>query len=209
MNRKSYWQKIYSSKQPSDLSWFQKEPEISLRLIRNTDIAKDKAIIDVGGGASVLVDRLYEEGFLHVAVLDISQKALFYAQKRLDKNAQAIEWYKADIVEFEAPHPFMLWHDRAVFHFLTEPKDRKRYVTVLKQTLLPQGHVIIATFSIGGPTRCSGLDIVQYDAVKLSKELGEEFQLIEEVGEVHKTPANREQKFSYFRFYRIGGRYNL
>lgn len=199
MNRKAHWENIYHSKSPLEVSWFQKEPQLSLQLISNTGLSTEAAIIDIGGGASVLVDRLLELGYKQLAVLDISTTALKYAKQRLGPAAQNIEWFEADITSFKAPHPFDLWHDRAVFHFLTEPDDRKRYIAVLRQILKPGGHLILAAFAIGGPTKCSGLDIVQYDAEKLLNELGAGFTLVEQLSETHITPDNQEQLFAYFR----------
>lgn len=199
-DKKSHWENIYLEKSPLDVSWYQKEPTLSLALICNTRIASDEAIIDVGGGASVLVDYLCKEGFTKLAVLDISKKALAIAKKRLGDFAQNIEWYENDITQFVAPHLFSLWHDRAVFHFLTKKYDRIKYLNALKYALRPGGHLIIAAFAIGGPDKCSGLDIVQYDAVKLSATLGSEFELMEERSEVHITPTNNNQAFNYFRY---------
>ena len=200
MNRKTHWESIYADKSPLAVSWFQKEPRLSLQLITNTGLSTEAAIIDIGGGASVLIDHLFERGFRHLAVLDISGTALSHAKQRLGPTAEQIEWLETDVTTFVAPHPFDLWHDRAVFHFLTEAADRKRYVDTLKQTLKPGGHLILAAFAIGGPTRCSGLDIVQYDADKLGRELGEDFTLVEQLSEIHVTPSNQEQLFAYFRF---------
>ena len=201
-DRKTHWDKVYQNKSSLDVSWYQKEPLLSLELIHGAQLAHDEPIIDVGGGASVLVDYLCKEGFTNLAVLDISEKALSCAKQRLGDLAQDIEWYESDITQFEAPHPFSLWHDRAVFHFLTDASDRKAYVKVLKQSLRPGGCLIIAAFAIGGPEKCSGLDIVQYDSEKIATELGDEFTLIETRNELHITPANHEQKFMYFRFIR-------
>jgi 2-polyprenyl-3-methyl-5-hydroxy-6-metoxy-1,4-benzoquinol methylase len=201
-DRKTHWEKIYGDKAPQEVSWYQKEPALSLQLIHNTHLAHDAPIIDVGGGASVLVEYLCDEGYTNVAVLDISAKALAYAQDRLGDNASRVEWYEEDVTRFKSPHQFSLWHDRAVFHFLTDESDRSDYVKVLKRTLEPNGHLIVAAFAIGGPIKCSGLDIVQYDAKKLTAELGEGFELVEESCEIHISPANKEQKFAYFRFMR-------
>lgn len=201
-DKKLHWEKVYNDKSPWEVSWYQKEPELSLRLIRSAGLAKEAPIIDVGGGASVLVDRLLAEGYRNLAVLDISSRALAFARERLGEQAGSVEWYQANITEFSPPHTFSLWHDRAVFHFLTDPVDRKNYVEVLKKTLSPQGRLILASFAIGGPTRCSGLDIVQYDAEKIHHELGNEFTLVETSDETHFTPANKEQRFSYFHFLR-------
>ncbi len=202
-DKKNHWERKYTDDSPFEVSWYQKEPVLSLQLIHNTGIAKNAPVIDVGGGASVLVDCLLEKGFSRLAVLDISSKALAYARERLGQKAQEVEWYEADITEFMTPHLFSLWHDRAVFHFLTEVADRRNYVEALKRSLEPRGHLVLSAFAIGGPTRCSGLDIIQYDSEKICRELGEEFQLVEEIGEIHVTPANKEQKFTYFRFVRL------
>jgi SAM-dependent methyltransferase len=200
MNRKTHWEDIYRDKSPLEVSWFQSEPALSLQLITNTVFSTDTAIIDIGGGASVLVDRLLERGYKHLAVLDISGTALSHTKQRLGATAEQVEWFESDIITFAPPHPFDIWHDRAVFHFLTAASDRKRYVDTLKQTLKPGGHLILAAFAIGGPTRCSGLDIVQYDANKLARELGEDFTLVEQVSETHVTPSKAPQQFAYFRF---------
>ena len=138
-----------------------------------------------------------------MAVLDISANALANVKKRLGDSAKNIEWFVADITQFDAPHKFSLWHDRAVFHFLTDHSDRKSYVKALKNSLRPEGHLIIATFAIGGPEKCSGLDIVQYDSEKMIAEIGEDFELVEERKEVHITPANKEQKFIFFHFLKV------
>lgn len=199
-DRKTHWQNVYKEKAALDVSWYQKEPTLSLELIHRTGVLNDEAIIDVGGGASALVDYLSKEGFTNLSVLDISENALNNAKKRLGDSAERIEWFEADITEFKSPHQFSLWHDRAVFHFLTDKSDRKKYVKVLNQTLRPGGHLIIAAFAIGGLKKCSGLDIVQYDSMKLLAELGEDFELLEERVEVHITPANKKQEFVYFRF---------
>ena len=202
-DRKSHWQNVYQEKSALDVSWYQKEPALSLELIHSTQVASDESIIDIGGGASVLVDHLFKEGFTSLAVLDISENALVSAKKRLGESAKSIEWFEADITQFNSPHQFSLWHDRAVFHFLTDQSDRKSYIKALKHTLRPGGHLIIAAFATGGPEKCSGLEIVQYDSEKLIAELGEDFELIEERNEVHITPSNKEQKFTYFRFIRM------
>ena len=199
-NRKTHWQNIYQEKSPSEVSWYQKQPKLSLELILRTQIAKDEAIIDVGGGSSALVDYLYKNDFTNLSVLDISENALASSKRRLGNLATQIEWIEADVTEFKSPHQFSLWHDRAVFHFLTEPSDRKLYVNALKNGLRAGGHLVIAAFAIGGATKCSGLEIVQYESETMIAELGEDFKLIVERNEIHVTPANKEQKFSYFYF---------
>jgi SAM-dependent methyltransferase len=202
MNRKEHWQHVYQTKDPTDVSWFQSQPTLSLRLIGNAGLGKDQSIIDVGGGASVLADCLLGAGFPHVAVLDISADALKHAKQRLGARAGSVEWFEADVTGFIAPHRYDLWHDRAVFHFLTDKADRQKYVQTLKRTITFGGHVIIATFAIDGPPKCSGLDVARYDTPGICAELGVEFDLREQVDETHVTPWNTEQKFSYFRFER-------
>ena len=198
-DRKHHWENVYATRSSLELSWYQEEPTLSLRLIANTGLPFDAPIIDVGGGASVLVDRLCDEGYRNVAVLDVSEKALAVARARLADKAATAEWYAQDVTGFRPPHRFSLWHDRAVFHFLTARADRKKYIAVLEQALAPGGQVIIMTFAIDGPEKCSGLDIIQYDADKLMHELGPGFELLENGYDTHLTPAGGEQRFAYFR----------
>ena len=203
MDVKAHWERVYSDKTPSEVSWYQKEPTLSLELIRNAGLDTDAPIIDIGGGASVLVDRLLDEGYTRLSVLDISARALASAKARLGEQADKVTWYETDITRFASRRRFALWHDRAVFHFLTEKTDRSAYVTVLKQTLGSGGDLIIAAFAIGGPTRCSGLDIVQYDSNKLMAELGDGFEFVEWHDETHVTPSNKRQQFCYFHLIRV------
>ena len=198
--RKEHWEKVYQDKSPLEVSWYQQDPALSLQLIRNTGLALDAPIIDVGGGASTLVDMLCDEAYTRVGVLDVSASALAHARDRLRDKAFGVEWYEADVTGFIPPHRFALWHDRAVFHFLTNKADRDRYLGVLKQTLEPGGHLVMMTFAIDGPLKCSGLDIVQYDVNKLTQTLGPGYSLLETGYEVHMTPAGKQQKFAYFRF---------
>ncbi|MDH5484467.1 MAG: class I SAM-dependent methyltransferase [Gammaproteobacteria bacterium] len=201
-DKKSHWESVYREKSPLEKSWYEDTPELSLQLIHNTQINHGQAIIDIGGGSSTLVDHLYDEGYTNISVLDISSTALAYTRNRLGDKANTIQWYEDDITLFKPAQTFSVWHDRAVFHFLTEMSDRNKYVDILKQALEPGGHLIIAAFAIGGPTKCSNLDIVQYDAGKLINELGEGFELVEEINDIHITPANKQQEFAYFRFIR-------
>lgn len=198
--RKAHWEHVYSEKSPLEVSWYQGKPELSLEMIDHAGIDKSGAVIDIGGGASTLVDYLLDAGYSNLSVLDISAGALTYAQQRLAERAKTVQWLITDITDFNPPARYALWHDRAVFHFLTETADRQSYVSVLRRSLQSGGHLIMAAFAIGGPTKCSGLDIVQYDAEKLGQELGPEFELVEERAERHQTPDGREQKFGYFRF---------
>ena len=199
-DRKKHWGDVYQEKSSSELSWYQKEPKLSLELIHSTNVASNDAIIDVGGGASVLVDYLGNECFTNLTVLDISENAIAIAKKRLGNSAKNIDWIVSDITQFDVLQKFSLWHDRALFHFLTDTSDREIYVKALKNAIRPEGYLIIATFAIGGPEKCSGLEIVQYDSEKMIAELGDNFKLLEERKEVHITPYNKEQKFIYFLF---------
>lgn len=185
------------------MSWYQREPTQSLRLIQSAGVESDAAIIDIGGGASTLVDRLCTASYTNLSVLDISSNALDHARERLLEQACDVKWYNEDVTNFDPPQRFSIWHDRAVFHFLTDPEDRAKYVNVVKRILAPGGHLIIMAFSIGGPQKCSGLDIVQYDEIKLMAQLGEGFKLLEAGEEIHITPSGGEQKFAYFHFVRI------
>lgn len=200
MSLKDHWNQAYEANPPDDVSWFQREPTLSLQLINRARNAKSGGVIDVGGGASVLVDHLLDAGFENMAVLDISGAALNHARKRLGPRAGQITWFEADITVFQSPRQFAVWHDRAVFHFLTEKADRQKYVEALKRALMPAGNVIIATFAIDGPQKCSGLPVARYDAASITAELGGDFRLVEETREIHVTPWQTEQKFDYFRF---------
>jgi SAM-dependent methyltransferase len=200
MNLREHWERAYAEKDPADTSWFQTRPELSLRLIAASGVGKSDGVIDVGGGASPLVDCLVDAGFDPVAVLDISGAALKHARRRLGSRAAAVNWFEADVTDFVSPRRFGLWHDRAVFHFLTDAEDRRAYLETLRRALAPGGTVIIATFARHGPTRCSGLPVERYDASSMCAQLSPEFSLIEEASEVHRTPWNAEQPFVYFRF---------
>ena len=207
-DRKKHWRDVYQDKSSSELSWYQKEPKLSLELIRSTNAASNDAIIDIGAGTSVLVDYLKKEHYTNLTVLDISENAIAIAKKRLGKSAKSINWIVSDITKFDVFQKFSLWHDRALFHFLTDPSDRGIYVKALINAVRPEGHLIIATFAIGGPKKCSGLEIVQYDSEKMIAELGDNFKLVEERKEVHITPANKEQKFIFFLFRRVQNKSN-
>jgi len=202
MNRKEHWNQVYQTKAPDDVSWYQTRPTTSIKLIEAAGVAKEQGVIDVGGGASALVDFLLDAGFTKLAVLDISIAALQHARQRLGARAGGVEWFEADVTEFRPPHRFRLWHDRAVFHFLTDRADRRKYVETMTRALTPDGQVIIATFALDGPPKCSGLDVARYDAAAIAAELGAGFQLQEQVDETHATPWSTEQRFSFFRFAR-------
>jgi len=200
MNKKDHWESVYKDKSHLEVSWHQKKPTISLTLIKKIAQNNTDCIIDVGGGASTLSDFLLEEGFNNITVLDLSSNALAHAKQRLGDKSTFIEWKVEDVTNFVSTNKYDIWHDRAVFHFLTTKDDREKYKQVLESSIKTGGCVIIAAFSIGGPKKCSGLDIVQYDAVKLKNELGNNFTFIEERRENHITPAGKEQKFGYYVF---------
>jgi len=200
--RRTHWDGIYQGTPPVDRSWHQDNPVLSLELITLAGVSRDAPVIDVGGGASVLVDWLIQAGYRDITVLDISAAALAVSKNRLGDVADNIQWPAVDITQYEPSRQYALWHDRAVFHFLTDKTDRRKYRAVLERTLLPGGDVVIATFGLGGPTKCSGLDVVQYDAEKLSAELGSGFRLLNVRDEVHLTPRMMQQQFTYCHFRR-------
>lgn len=202
MDRKQHWEQLYAHKSPLEVSWYQADPETSLKLIRESGVGQDGSIIDVGGGASVLVDRLAQAGFRTLAVLDISGSALEHARQRLGARAAQIEWFETDVTQFRPPHVYDVWHDRAVFHFLTDADERRQYVRVLNQTLAPTGSVIVAAFTMDGPQSCSELEVVRYDAAGLCAAFGPGFALMQQATETHITPAGKQQRFGFYRFKR-------
>jgi SAM-dependent methyltransferase len=196
--RKTHWEAVFETKAPTELSWYQEHPERSLELIRLTDARPRSEIIDVGGGDSTLVDALLERGMHHVTVLDISAAALRRAKRRLADRAASVRWIEADVTRAQlAPLTYDVWHDRAVFHFLTDAEDRARYVEVVRQAVKVGGHVIVATFAPDGPTRCSGLEVLRYSPDALHGEFGTEFELTVSTEESHLTPTGGSQHFIY------------
>ncbi|MGQ0429011.1 MAG: class I SAM-dependent methyltransferase [Gammaproteobacteria bacterium] len=199
-DRRRHWDQVWRSKTPEQASWFQPLPAVSLDLIAAAGIAKDAWIIDVGCGASTLVDRLLELGYTHLAVLDIADAAMQASRARLGAKAADVAWHEADVTEFEPPRRYGLWHDRAVFHFLTEVADRRAYVATLRKALAPGSAVVIATFAPDGPPKCSGLPVMRHDERSLAAELGTGFELAEVRREMHRTPWQASQPFVYCRF---------
>jgi SAM-dependent methyltransferase len=202
MDPQSHWSNVYTTKDPQGVSWYQPRPAASLHLIDAAGLGPEARILDVGGGATHLVDHLLDGGYRHVGVLDAAPEALALAQERLSERADAVEWFATDVLAFESPHTWDLWHDRAVFHFLTDPADQARYRDVLRASLAPEGQVVIATFGPEGPERCSGLDVQRYDADRLAETLGPAFRLAEHHLDVHTTPSGAEQQFLYAHFHR-------
>ena len=201
-SRKSHWENVYSTKGESEVSWFQEDPAPSLELIALAGLSAGASIIDIGGGASRLVDILVERNVGRVTVLDISAAALDAAKKRLGSKAAEVQWVIADITAWEPTHTYDLWHDRAAFHFLTDPADQSAYVERLKKAVKRGGYVMIGTFALDGPERCSGLQIVRHDAASLSAILGTDFKLIDTRRHDHVTPWGAVQRFQFSTFRR-------
>jgi 2-polyprenyl-3-methyl-5-hydroxy-6-metoxy-1,4-benzoquinol methylase len=195
---KSHWEKVYRTKHPSEVSWYRPHLDVSLQLIEEAARNRDAHVIDVGGGESTLVDDLLARGYRNLSVLDVSSTALAVANERLGDKADQVNWLCADVTTFAfARHEYDVWHDRAVFHFLTDVRDRAAYVRQVAHAVKPGGHVIVATFGPEGPTKCSGLDVVRYDPSALHNEFGPSFQLVKHLTELHRTPAGSIQQFTY------------
>ena len=201
--KKGHWEDIYTTRTADKLSWTQEHPSPSIEWIAEVIPDKKNAIIDVGAGISPLVDHLLNAGYVKPAVLDLSSKALSQAKKRLGDRSAEVEWIEADVTMFSGSRTFMLWHDRAVFHFLTEPESRKQYLISLQKNLAPNGYAIIATFSPTGPRQCSGLDVMQFDEKSLAAEMGSAFQLERSLQKKHTTPWGSNQDFVYCLFKRV------
>jgi 2-polyprenyl-3-methyl-5-hydroxy-6-metoxy-1,4-benzoquinol methylase len=198
MDTKKHWDRVYTTKSADAVSWFQAHADQSLRLIRDTGVATSAPIIDVGGGASTLVDDLLHSGYSALTVLDLSAAAIAAAQRRLGSRAREVKWLEADITTVALPvHFYDVWHDRAVFHFLTSPEQRSAYVQAAIYAVKPGGHVIVATFAEDGPTRCSGLPVVRYRPDQLHAQFGQPFELLKHEKEEHRTPFGTVQKFVY------------
>ncbi len=198
MRSKEHWAKLYTSKSPTEVSWFQEHAALSVKLIDDAGIPTSASIIDVGGGASTLVDDLLDRGYAHITVLDLVGAAFSAPKRRLGESASQVKWLEANILEADlATDAFDVWHDRAVFHFLTGEEERRSYVRQVMKAVKPGGLVIVATFAEDGPTKCSGLPVMRYSADQLHSEFGEPFQLLGHEKELHLTPGGNEQKFVY------------
>lgn len=200
MDHKSHWETIYTEKQPNEVSWTQNIPSLSLQLIGKTNKTKSVQLIDVGGGESNLVDHLLTIGYENISVLDISQNALNRCKQRLGEKGKNIDWIVTDITKFHSSKKYDLWHDRAVFHFLTDPDSIAAYKKNLLNVLKDDGELIIGTFSNDGPKKCSGLEIKQYTEETLTKTFSPEFLPIEFQREDHHTPFGTVQNFVFGRF---------
>lgn len=195
---KEHWESVYATKPSDRVSWYRPHLDRSLAFIDAAHLPKDAPIIDIGGGASTLVDDLLARGFTNLTVLDLSQKALDVARARLGPRAPTVQWLCGDILTTPLPaRTYAFWHDRAVFHFLTSPESRARYVDIVKRSVAPNGHVVIATFGPQGPEKCSGLEVARFTPEGIHDEFGVEFKKVGEDREIHATPWGSDQEFVY------------
>ncbi|MDH3429369.1 MAG: methyltransferase domain-containing protein [Gammaproteobacteria bacterium] len=195
--RKAHWEQVYATRESTEVSWYQPVPEKSLQLIRATGAPHAAPILDVGGGASTLVDHLLESGFSDISVLDIASGAFGQSRARLGPLSDQVTWIVSDIIAFVPSRLYAVWHDRAVFHFLTGAAERNRYLSVLRESLQPGGHLLLATFGPQGPRRCSGLDTQRYSVADLQDLLGADFTLRAHELDQHSTPTGSGQQFLY------------
>jgi len=200
MDQKEHWEKIYATKQPTDVSWFQVYPKTSMEFVAAFDLKKEAAIIDVGGGDSNFVDSLLEKGFTNITVLDISANAIERAKKRLGEKADLVKWIVSDVTDFIPPEQYDFWHDRAAFHFLTSEELTDKYVSIAEKGIAEKGFLVLGTFSESGPKKCSALDIHQYSEKSLSYKFEKEFNRIKCIKEDHTTPFNTTQNFLFCSF---------
>jgi 2-polyprenyl-3-methyl-5-hydroxy-6-metoxy-1,4-benzoquinol methylase len=203
LERQAHWENVYQTKGEREVSWFQESPAISLDLIRATGVKMDASIIDIGGGASRLADALLDAGFQAITILDLSEKALLTSKARLGEQSAKVKWVAADVTVWQPSEIYDVWHDRAAFHFLTDPRDRAAYAERVLRAVRPGGHVIIGTFAPDGPERCSGLPVVRYDAASLGNILGPSFELVESRNHAHQTSTGTIQRFQFSRFRRL------
>jgi ubiquinone/menaquinone biosynthesis C-methylase UbiE len=201
---REYWDRVYRTKSETEVSWYQRRPEQSLRLILTSAPDRQSAIIDVGGGASSLIDLLLAESYRRLTVLDISETALDRSRARLGARGAGVNWIAADVTTWVPDRRYDVWHDRAVFHFLILAATQEAYLATLKRATAPGASVIVATFALDGPDRCSGLPVQRYSPATLGERLGPEFRLVSEVPETHLTPGGKEQRFVYSVFERAG-----
>lgn len=198
MSGSEHWEGVYTRKKVDQVSWFRPHLDQSLAHLERAALPKHASIIDVGGGASTLVDDLLDRGYANLTVVDLSARALELSRQRLGPRAADVQWLVGDVTQLELPaQAFDFWHDRAVFHFLREPEQRRRYVELVRHALKPGGHIVVATFGPNGPERCSDLDVCRYSADGIHAEFGGEFRKVGELLERHQTPSGKEQEFVY------------
>lgn len=202
VERQQHWEQVYAERDPLDVSWYQVRPERSLALIEAYAPGRDTPIIDMGSGASTLIDALIGAGYRDVTAVDISERGLACTRQRLGERAAGVSFIRSDVTAFAPTRRYRVWHDRAVFHFLTDPADRARYVAALNAALTPDGTAIVATFAPDGPERCSNLPVARYDQAGIAAVFEPHFRLIGTEREVHTTPAGKPQAFHYFQFQR-------
>lgn len=197
ITRKEHWDNIYTNKKLEEVSWYQPKPQLSLAFISDHCISKIAAIIDIGGGDSFLADHLLEQDFQDITVLDISEKAIHRAKKRLQVKSEKVQWLVSDIIDFEPLRAYHIWHDRAVFHFLTEAEEVKKYAFIASKAIEKNGIMIIGTFSDKGPLKCSGIAIQQYTVTSMNLVFQADFELIDYKEIAHQTPMQTEQQFLF------------
>lgn len=198
----AHWQSFYSTHDPEEVSWYQSVPRRSVQMIKATGVGLDRPVIDIGCGTSTLVDSLLAHGYTDITLNDLSPLALDVTRQRLAARARHVRWIEGDASALDFGQQYALWHDRAVFHFLTDPDARRRYVEALHAALMPGGHLVMSTFAWDGPRKCSGLPASQYNAKTLCAELGDEFEMRDIALECHRTPGGTEQRFAWFRLQR-------
>jgi 2-polyprenyl-3-methyl-5-hydroxy-6-metoxy-1,4-benzoquinol methylase len=198
-----HWERIYATRSSTEVSWYEREPATSLRLIETLAPEPDAAVIDIGAGASLLVDRLAASGLTDLTILDISQRSLDNVRQRLGPRARAVSFLHNDVLTWEPDRQYDVWHDRAVFHFLTEPSARTRYVDVAAKAVRDGGAVIIGAFAEDGPTQCSGLPVARYSPVQLASTFSQSFSLVQYEREEHVTPGGDIQPFTWVALRRI------
>lgn len=199
-NNKSHWENVFATKNPNEVSWTQKYPKTSMDYLESLNLSKTANIIDIGGGDSNLVDALLEKGYVNVWVLDISEFALERAKKRLGDKANSVHWIVSDITEFKSEVAFDFWHDRAVFHFLTEQESIDKYLAIINNAIADNGNFLLGTFSENGPLKCSGLEIKQYSENTMKQTFSENFEAVKCFTENHKTPFDTVQNFQFCGF---------
>ena len=202
-NKKSHWENVFATKQPNEVSWTQEYPKTAIDYLENLHLSKTANIIDIGGGDSNLVDALLDKGYQNIWVLDISEFALERVKKRLGDKAHLIHWIVSDITEFKPEVKFDFWHDRAVFHFLTEEESNNKYVAIIGNSINQNGNFLLGTFSENGPLKCSGLEIKQYSENAMKQTFSENFQAVKCFTENHTTPFDTTQNFQFCGFKKI------
>lgn len=204
-SNQEHWDNVYQANEVDRVGWYQSNPAVSLQLLRGCSPDLAAPVIDVGGGASLLADRLLDEGRTDITVLDLSSTALAFARNRLESRSDQVFWIQGDVTAYELGRSYQIWHDRAVFHFLTEEAEQARYVEQLMRWVADGGDVIIATFALDGPERCSGLPVKRYGRTSLAQRLGSGFQPVAFEREIHRTPAGVEQRFLFAHFRKVSG----